>query len=139
MVSWTALVSAFSQLGNIEEVAELFKEMQWASIKPNDFTFTSLISACYSLEALEQGKLIHAHVIRTVTESYASMGNALATMYARCGDINDAFKVFSSMFEWDVVSWSAMIPGYALHAHGKEALELFLEMLFGNAARRNKA
>jgi pentatricopeptide repeat protein len=55
--------------------------------------------------------------------------NSLITMYARCGSIEDADRVFSSMPERDVVSWNAMIAGYAQHGLAIEALRLFERLI----------
>ncbi|KAL3835308.1 hypothetical protein ACJIZ3_010044 [Penstemon smallii] len=49
-------------------------------------------------------------------------------MYAKCGCMDGALKVFRSMSEHNVVSWTTMIMGYAQNGHSKEALEIFKEM-----------
>jgi len=51
-------------------------------------------------------------------------------MYARCGAVMDAKAVFVEMevHKRDVVSWNAMIGGFAHHGHANEALELFRVM-----------
>jgi pentatricopeptide repeat protein len=49
-------------------------------------------------------------------------------MYAKCGSLEDALKVFNKMPSRDVVTWNAMIGGYAIHGHGKEALKQFEQM-----------
>jgi pentatricopeptide repeat protein len=46
-------------------------------------------------------------------------------MYAKCGSIEDAQRVFNKMPKRDVISWTAMLGGYSLHGHGKEALDQF--------------
>ena len=56
------------------------------------------------------------------------MGNALIDLYAKCGTIEDKYKVFDKIPRWNVVSWNAMIMGHAIHGHGKEALNLFEQM-----------
>jgi pentatricopeptide repeat protein len=51
-------------------------------------------------------------------------------MYAKCGSIEDARKVFDRMRQQDSASWSAMIVGYAINGCSKESLELFEQMQF---------
>ena len=55
-------------------------------------------------------------------------GNALVNMYAKCGSIRDAQLVFDLMGTRDVISWHAMIAGYAQHGHCKEAFEVIYQM-----------
>jgi pentatricopeptide repeat protein len=46
-------------------------------------------------------------------------------MYAKCGSMEDACRVFNTMPSHDVVSWNALIGGFAMHGQGKEALVHF--------------
>ena len=56
------------------------------------------------------------------------MGNDLIDLYAKCGTIEDTYKVFDKIPKWDVVSWIAMIMGHAIHGRGKKALNIFEQM-----------
>jgi pentatricopeptide repeat protein len=53
------------------------------------------------------------------------VGNTLIDLYAKCSDIDDARKVFDTMIVHDLVSWNAMIVGYAQNGQGKNTVELF--------------
>ncbi|XLT58975.1 hypothetical protein HN873_051579 [Arachis hypogaea] len=46
-------------------------------------------------------------------------------MYAKCGSVRVARALFEMLREEIVVSWNAIITGYAMHGLAKEALELF--------------
>ncbi len=54
--------------------------------------------------------------------------NSLVDMYAKCGSMDDAWRVFNKMPSRDVVTWTAVLGGCALHGHGKEALKHFKRM-----------
>eukprot|EP01018_Ginkgo_biloba_P031291 Gb_27329 [translate_table: standard] len=128
VVSWTAIISGYVHQKHDEEALKLFCQMQRSDMKPNQFTFATVLSACGSLAALENGKQILAYTIKTGFLSHVCVENALVTMYAQCGNIKDARQMFENMPEKDVVSWNAMIAGCAQHGHGKEALQLFEQM-----------
>jgi pentatricopeptide repeat protein len=49
-------------------------------------------------------------------------------MYAKCGSIEDAWRVFHKMTSHDVVYWTAMILGHVKCGQGQKALELFQQM-----------
>ncbi|KAG0477560.1 hypothetical protein HPP92_012279 [Vanilla planifolia] len=53
-------------------------------------------------------------------------------MYAKCGSICIARRIFDQMPSLDMVSWTAMIMGYALHGPVQEALSLFRRMEMEN-------
>eukprot|EP01018_Ginkgo_biloba_P002412 Gb_32528 [translate_table: standard] len=128
VVSWTAMIAGYVQNGHGEEALKLFHNMLRADVEPNALTFGGVLSACASLAALEQGRQLHAHIIKTGYESFLSVENALVTVYAKCGSIDNATQMFDKMTLRDLVSWNAMIVGYALNGHGKKALRLFEQM-----------
>jgi pentatricopeptide repeat protein len=98
-------------------------------MQPDEVTFGAVMSACASLAALELGKQIHVDIIRTGMDSFVCVSNSLVTMYAKCGILDDARRLFDAMPEKDVVSWNAIIAGYAQHGCGMAAQQLFEQML----------
>jgi len=129
VISCNAMIAGYVQYGYGEEALKLFCQMQHTGLESDEATFASIVSACANLAVLEHGRHIHAHIFCIGFESSMSVVNALVTMYAKCGDIEDARKVFEKMIERDVVSWNAMIVGHAQHGDGVEALRLFDQML----------
>lgn len=128
VVSWTAIISGFAQELRVDMCLYFYCRMRNSSLKPNDFTFTSLLSACTGSGSLWQGKSTHSETIKMGFDSYTQIANALISMYSRCGNIEEAFCIFESMFGKDIVSWNSMIAGLALHGLGSEAIHLFEEM-----------
>jgi pentatricopeptide repeat protein len=128
VVSWNVMIGGFVHSGQFDEALRLFQQMQVTDVKPNLDTLSSVLPACANLVALEQGKEIHRDVIKNNFQSDVFVGSALVDMYAKCGAIEDARKVFDKMCKPDVVSWNAMIVGYAVHGCGREALKLFEQM-----------
>jgi pentatricopeptide repeat protein len=55
-------------------------------------------------------------------------GSSLVDMYAKCGSLEDAWRVFNKMPSWDVVTWSAMILGHVKYGQGQKALELYWQI-----------
>eukprot|EP01018_Ginkgo_biloba_P031908 Gb_25357 [translate_table: standard] len=127
-VSWTAMIAGYTQNAHFDEALKLFGQMQLAGVKPNSDTFASILPACANLAALEQGKEVHEDIIRSGFQSDVFVGSALVDMYAKCGSLEDACRVFGKMPRRNVVSWNAMIVAYAMHGCGKEALQLFEQM-----------
>jgi hypothetical protein len=58
--------------------------------KPDQFTFSSVLKACVSIETMEQGSIIHASIIKIGFESATFVGSALVYVYSKCGRIEDA-------------------------------------------------
>eukprot|EP01018_Ginkgo_biloba_P037427 Gb_17092 [translate_table: standard] len=132
VVSWNALISGYAQNGQCHEVLTLFNQMQLVKMKPNSVTMVSVFSSCAHLRSLQQGKWIHEYMIRSGYESDVFVDNSLVDMYMKCGSIEIARQLFEKMSTRDLVSWNAMIAGYAQNGHGNEALTLFHQMLYAN-------
>eukprot|EP01018_Ginkgo_biloba_P021979 Gb_15129 [translate_table: standard] len=124
-VSWNTMIVGYVHNGQFNEALVLFSQMQLASTNSNPMTITSVLSACASLAALEQGKEIHGHLIRSGFELQVFVGNALMDMYVKSERVEEARKVFDKMLLSDVISWNTMIAGYV---HVDQALKLFLQM-----------
>ncbi|KAF5474441.1 hypothetical protein F2P56_006340 [Juglans regia] len=129
LVAFTSMITAYSQYGQGEEALKLYLQMHDRGIKPDPFVCSSLLNACANLSAYEQGKQIHVHALKFGFMSDVFAGNSIVNMYAKCGSIDDADRAFSEIPERGIVSWSAMIGGLAQHGHGKQALQLFNQML----------
>ncbi|GAA0152400.1 hypothetical protein LIER_10891 [Lithospermum erythrorhizon] len=128
-LTWTVIISALAQNGYGEDSLNLFNEMRSSGFQPCDYTFAGAITASAGLAALEQGRQLHSLLIRLGFGSSISAGNALITMYARCGVVDAAHCLFDTMPSLDSISWNAMIAALGQHGHGVQALQLFEEML----------
>lgn len=126
--SWNVLVGGYSKAGCFDEALNLYHRMLWAEIRPDVYTFPSVLRTCGGVSDIARGKEIHGHVIRFGFESDVDVGNALITMYVKCGDISHARKLFDRMPKRDRISWNAMISGYFENGEGLEGLRLFFLM-----------
>ncbi|VFQ80341.1 unnamed protein product [Cuscuta campestris] len=128
IVLWTSMIAGYVQNGDSESAINMYCQMRKKDILPNDLTMSSVLRACSSIASLEQGKQLHAHAVKHGLTLTVPVGSALATMYTKCGTLNDGTLVFKMMPDRDVASWNSMISGLSQNGHGIEALELFEEM-----------
>ncbi|XP_024536761.1 pentatricopeptide repeat-containing protein At4g39530 [Selaginella moellendorffii] len=129
VVLWTTMISVYAQDGYSEAALELFQQMEKEeALLPDGFTLASALAACTGPEMLEEGREIHALVIERGCESELVVGNALVSMYANCGTLQDALECFQKMAQRNVVSWNAMIAAYVHHNCDKEAFRIFYQM-----------
>lgn len=128
IISWTAMISGFVQNEQNKEAMGLHKEMLRLGVRENDFSFSSILAAYGNWANLEQGKQIHARIIKSWFGLDLSVNNALIDMYSKCGSLEDARLVFKKMGKHDLVSCTSMIMSYGQHGKGKEALEILAKM-----------
>lgn len=137
MVSWNTMITGYVVCGCHEEALVLLHDMQIAggkdifdndimvSFKPNSVTLMTVLPGCAALAALAKGKEIHAYAIRNGLESDVAVGSALVDMYAKCGCLHMARRVFETMPTRNVITWNVIIMAYGMHGEGEEALSLF--------------
>ncbi|XP_059069395.1 pentatricopeptide repeat-containing protein At3g24000, mitochondrial-like [Cryptomeria japonica] len=125
VISWTAMIAGYVQNGFVEKALHTFKQMQLTGVKSDSTTFVSILPACSKMGALEQGMDIHQSIMVGGVLSDIIVGNALVDMYAKCGSVHKARKLFESMPQRDIISWNAMIAGYAQNGLCKDAFTLF--------------
>ncbi|KAL5751897.1 hypothetical protein ACOSQ2_022404 [Xanthoceras sorbifolium] len=131
VISWTTMIAGYMQNSFDREALKMFAEMTRSGWKPDGFACTSVLTSCGSLEALEQGRQVHAYSIKVNLESDAFVKNGLIDMYAKCDSLNDGRGVFDLMADHNVVSYNAMIEGYSRQEKLRDALDLFHEMRLG--------
>ncbi|XP_058092111.1 pentatricopeptide repeat-containing protein At2g13600-like [Magnolia sinica] len=128
LVLWNTLVATYTQMGQPRKALSVSYTMINENVGPNGVTVASILSACSSLRALEQGKLIHGFVIKCIMGPDVFVYNALIGMYAKCGCLSHGRRIFERMAGRNVVSWTSMINGYSDNGRPHEALALFREM-----------
>ncbi|XP_020222181.1 pentatricopeptide repeat-containing protein At1g25360 [Cajanus cajan] len=129
LLTWTVMISGLAQSGFGEEGLKLFNQMKLERLEPCDYAYAGAVTSCAVLGSLDNGQQLHSQIIQLGHDSSLSVGNALITMYARCGLVEAADTVFLTMPYVDSVSWNAMIAALAQHGHGIQAIQLYEKML----------
>ncbi|KAF8409982.1 hypothetical protein HHK36_002502 [Tetracentron sinense] len=128
VISWTSMISGSVGAGLFKEALSIFHKMQLSCVKPDNVALASMLSACAHLGALDQGRWVQAYINKNGIHIDLILGCVLVDMFAKCGDVEEALKVFRNMEKRGVAAWTAMIAGFAIHGRGREALDLFVEM-----------
>lgn len=88
--------------------------------------------ACGRLADIELGGWISAYMEEKELNGNVKLMTAVVDMYAKCGHVDKARRLFEQMNRKDVVAWSAMISGYSQARRCKEALGVFHDMQMAN-------
>nr|AYM01021.1 pentatricopeptide repeat protein [Salvia miltiorrhiza] len=127
-ISWEIMILGCNQNGDTEEALRFFIEATRECEKLSTYVFACVLSTCADIAAFELGNQIHGRVVKGGIEFNCDVGNALVSLYCRCGNINEAYEVFERIEDKDVISWNTIITGYARHGFGQEALHHFESM-----------
>lgn len=128
VVTWGVIIAGYAQCGQGLPAVELFNKMQSEGIKPDKVTFLSILKACGSIGAVEQGRWIHDQTIKIGFEVDMLIGNTLVDMYGKCGSVEEAWKVFNKLPKQDLTSWGAMIAALAQYGNLRLAQQCLEDM-----------
>ncbi|CAI9100088.1 OLC1v1037018C1 [Oldenlandia corymbosa var. corymbosa] len=123
--NWTYLTTLCLNGPLNEALLEMAK--QGLEMKFKDYD--TLLNQCVKQRAYREGQRVHSHMIKTHYEPPVYLRTRLIVLYVKCDCLMDARYVFDEMPERNVVSWTAMVSGYAQNGHCLKALDLFVEML----------
>lgn len=127
-VTWSSMVAGYVQNELYDEALALFHRAQAIGLEHNQFTISSALSACAARAALVEGNQVHAVLCKSGIGSNVFVISSLVDMYAKCGVIQEAYTVFSSVDEKNVVLWNAMLSGFSRHVCSLETMILFEKM-----------
>ncbi|KAK9118165.1 hypothetical protein Scep_016258 [Stephania cephalantha] len=97
-------------------------------VYPDEYTLVNALKAA-PFQCPNHGRWIHAIVIKLGYFKFTVLMTALMDYTLKCGELEDAEKVFDEMPERDVVSWTSMIVGYVKHQCYVKSLKLFKTMV----------
>lgn len=128
--SWNSLIAVYAQNGLSVEALNLFSDMvKRGEVRYNAVTLSAVLLACAHSGALQIGKCIHDQVVKMELEDNVFVGTSIVDMYCKCGRVEMARKAFDRLKRKNVKSWTVMVAGYGMHGRGKEAMEVFYEMI----------
>ncbi|GAB2287758.1 hypothetical protein Dimus_022119 [Dionaea muscipula] len=110
-VDWTTLIDCYTHQGLPVEALSLFRKMQECRISPDEVTLLCVLHAYTQLcdaVAAHQGI---GYAFKTGVPFTLKVCNSMIDMYAKCGLISDARRVFEEMEERSVVTWTVMLDG----------------------------
>lgn len=129
VVSFGAMIAGYVEHGHGLAALELFARMQEDGTRPDRFIFSSVVKACTVVGAIERGRLVHEQIKQNGFESDVYVGTSLVNMYAKCDSLEEAWSVFNRLPYRNLVSWSAIIAGCALHGEFRMAIRCLQDMV----------
>ncbi|KAK6940514.1 Pentatricopeptide repeat [Dillenia turbinata] len=128
IVCWTTMITGLVQSAKMLEAIELYRKMQKEGLDDDKVVMLGLIQACANVGDSKLGSSVHGYIIRKNIPIGVVVETSLVDMYAKNGNLASALCVFRKMPNRNVISWSALISGFAQNGFAENALELFIEM-----------
>lgn len=127
IVSWNAVLAGYLQ-HSCFDVPRFWLRMNYEGVKPDGFTFSSVLTALASLSDMTLGFQVHAQLVKSGHGDETCVGNSLVDMYVKNQTLANGFKAFHEMQFKDVCSWTQMAAGCLQCGEPGLALDLIAEM-----------
>ncbi|XP_052118262.1 pentatricopeptide repeat-containing protein At1g33350 [Arachis duranensis] len=129
---YTAMITAYASHshGHASSAISLFRKMLLQGApKPDQFIYPHVLKSCPEVMEPRGTDSVHAQIVKFGFEEWCVVETALVDSYSRSlGGLGNARKAFDEMSERNVVSFTAMVSGYARVGDVESALKLFGEM-----------
>ncbi|XP_015089440.1 putative pentatricopeptide repeat-containing protein At5g08490 isoform X2 [Solanum pennellii] len=129
LTTWNLMVRAYAENDCPHQAVSLFTELLHHKMRPDTMSILSLLPVCAQMASSNLLKQCHAYVIRAFLDNDVYLVGALVDVYSKCATLKYAYKLFQSSPVKDLVMFTAMVGGYAMHGMGEEALGIFYHML----------
>lgn len=116
------------QIGQLNEAVTALEAIPQSGSKVNPNTYIRLIQSCIDSNSILHGRKLHSH-INSIKEMNPFVETKLVGMYAKCGCLDDALKVFENMRGRNLYTWSSMIGALSREHRYSEVVELFFSMM----------
>ncbi|XP_065853281.1 pentatricopeptide repeat-containing protein At5g13270, chloroplastic [Euphorbia lathyris] len=116
-VAWTAMIAGYAYQGNATEALKLFRTMQNSGVRPNEVTFTAVLTACSHSGLVEQGRdYLHQMSTKYGVAPSIDHYDCMIDIYARAGHFHEAIELIKNMpFDPDAMSWKCLLGGCWTH------------------------
>lgn len=128
LVLWTTMISRFVSVGKPVEAIDVYRKMRLDGVEGDEIVMIGLAKACAGLGDVKMGLSVHGRMIRLGMRVDVVVETSLVDMYAKNGMLELARVIFDRMKDRNVVSWSALISGYAQNGFAGYALAMLVEM-----------
>lgn len=129
IVPWTTIIWCYSHAGDIRNAFLLYNTMQFEGILPSPVTILNVLSG---ISESGHADVLHACIVKSGYVSELALMNCLLSVYAKCGRVEDARKLFELLDKKDIVSWNTLISALSTVGNLTEVLNLFCRLRLNN-------
>ncbi|KAF3438424.1 hypothetical protein FNV43_RR21186 [Rhamnella rubrinervis] len=129
LISWTTIIGGYVRVGNVGEGFCLLNQMRQTRAGLDSVMFVILVSGCGRERNILLASSVHSLILKSGSDNGEPINNLLVAMYANCGDLVSARKIFDMAHERSIFLWTSLIGGYTHLGYPTEALNLFYQLL----------
>jgi hypothetical protein len=128
-IQWNKTIRAHQINGNYQQALKLFQiGIEKKTFEPNSVTYLTILDICKELKSLSTLRTIH-HLIDSSKNDEEIYNNPrirslLMHVYIKCQDLDNAYRVFQSMNERNLIDYCALMTGFNNQGEYSKTFEL---------------
>ncbi|KAK2445600.1 pentatricopeptide repeat-containing protein [Trifolium repens] len=128
LISLTAIISSYSEKGDIDSAVECFNQTIQLGIKLDAVVLIGVLHGITSPSHFAIGSAFHGYGVKSGLSNDYLVANGLISLYSRFDEIEAALSLFYDMGEKPLITWNSMISGCVQAGKSSDAMELFSKM-----------
>ncbi|TVU25017.1 hypothetical protein EJB05_27491, partial [Eragrostis curvula] len=125
VVAWGVMLDGYCETQHYKEALLLFGDMKRSGVVPDQLILATVVSVCGRTRHFRTGKAIHSYMLVSDVIINPHLNSALINLYASCGEMEMAEKLYNGAQIKDLVSSTAMVFGYAKNGKVEIARSIF--------------
>lgn len=113
LLLWNSTFVGYFRTDHFHEVLRLYSKLKNRKVGINSASLSYSLKSCIDLGNLDYGRGVHVDTFKFGFNAEPFMGSTLIKFYSRCGDIEDAHKVFEEIIHKDIVVYTSIIAAYS--------------------------
>ncbi|KAH7281174.1 hypothetical protein KP509_36G033700 [Ceratopteris richardii] len=112
-IAWTSIIWGYVQHEYFQKALVCFRQMRAKGIMPDAVAYSCALKACANAGTTSIGVKLHEEIEARGMLKGELLGNAVVDMYTKFGMLKRACKAFVALPTHNVISWTALLTGYA--------------------------
>ncbi|XP_037469555.1 pentatricopeptide repeat-containing protein At3g29230-like [Triticum dicoccoides] len=134
VITYNTMMAGYLRRGDPAAAIAMFRRLareEEQTLRPTAVTIATVVTACTQVGDFAFGRAVHLSTRQLLgTSTDAVLSNALMDMYFKCGSVDRALEVFSTMpGAPNLFCWNTVIAGLGRNGRGEDAVRAFRDMV----------
>ncbi|PNT65579.1 hypothetical protein BRADI_4g44678v3 [Brachypodium distachyon] len=135
IVTWNEMIAGYGLYSYSEDAMRLFRSMVCFGERPDEFTYSAVLSAFQEAHEPRNHEQVHASILKQGITSRQFVSTSLIKAKAVFGSVQSALKIMEDTGKMDLVSWGVVISAFLKHGLNNEVMSLF-DLFRGDSMNR---
>ena len=112
-IQWNKTIRTHQNNGNYQQALKLFQlGIEKKTFQPDSVTYLTILDICKQFKSLPTIRNIHQLIDSSNISNDPRIRSSLMDVYIKCEDIDNAYRVFQSMKERNIIDYGALMSAF---------------------------